>query len=277
MRVEVVRPARHPGHQQHRLRPGRPGGHRRTPTVVALVREDGWLVVVDLETGEERELHFGGDPEAPPSGQEEGGPQFIDAVDLSPDGQWVYFSTCCEPASGHDLPHPGRRRGAASRSPRAPTRGSAPTAAPWPPPRRRRDRDPRSTAARDPFRRIVECCPQRLAWSPDGRQLAAVRSTGAAGDVPQVVLFDWDGTSLTPADPGKPDNPGRFVAWTPDGDADHHQRRRLGRLDRSLSQDASYERLLWVDGEGVVREQAGLSSGELPAIAGVPEALAADW
>jgi hypothetical protein len=47
--------------------------------------------------------------------------------------------------------------------------------------------------------------------------------------------------------------------------------------NRSLSQDASYQWLLWVDDQGVVREQAGLESGELPAIPGLPAALAADW
>ena len=74
------------------------GGAR--PDVVALVREDGWIVVADLSSGEQRELHLVGNPDAPPVGQEEGGPQLVDSVDLSPDGEWVYFSTCCEPADG---------------------------------------------------------------------------------------------------------------------------------------------------------------------------------
>ena len=62
------------------------------PTVVALVREDGWLVTVDLADGQQRELYFRGDPNDPGG---EGGPSFINGVELSSDGRWVYFSTCC--------------------------------------------------------------------------------------------------------------------------------------------------------------------------------------
>jgi hypothetical protein len=244
------------------------------PTLIAMVREDGWLVVIDLETGEERELHFGGDPEAPPSGQEEGGPQFIDAVDLSPDLQWVYFSTCCEPASGVTF-----RISVDGGEPEPVASGAYPRVSP----------DGRSVATADgigvvvtpldgsgdPVRADTSCCAHGLAWSPDGRQLAGVHSAGT--DRPQVILFDWDGTSLTPADPGKPDNPGIFVAWAPDGVMTTVSGGGSVDSSRSLSQDASYEWLLWVDSEGVMREQAGLSSGELPAIPGVPEALTADW
>jgi hypothetical protein len=251
---------------------GGPTGER--PTTVALVREDGWLVLVDVETGEQRELHFGGDPTAPPSGQEEGGPQFIDSVDLSPDGEWVYFSTCCEPASGVTF-----RISVDGGEPEQIAFGAYPRVSP----------DGRSLAtasgeaiavtdlARDePSAVPMSCCTRRLAWAPDGSQLAAINQANFE-EPAQVVLFDWDGTSLTPADPGKPDNPGSFVAWSPDGVVTTISGGGSVDSSRSLAQDTSYRWLLWVDAEGVVREQAGLSSGELPAIAGLPEALSADW
>jgi len=251
------------------------GGPTDAPTLMALVREDGWLVVIDLPTGEARELHFGGDPEAPPSGQEEGGPQFIDGVDLSPDRQWIYFSTCCEPASGMTF-----RISVDGGEPEPIAMGAYPRVSP----------DGRFVATATsvgvsvtrlddldavPADAFTDCCPRGLAWSPDGRQLAGVRSLGM-DDVPQVVLLDWDGASLTVADPGKPDNPASFVSWTPDGTL---VRSSGGPVDgeRSLSQDSTYEWLLWVDEEGAVLGQDGHESSARPPVEGVPQALDADW
>ena len=74
-------------------------GPAARPTEAVIVRADtGDIVMVDLETGEQRVLL-----DAP--AQEERDPDtgmlgFVDDVELSPDGQWVYFSTCCEPAAG---------------------------------------------------------------------------------------------------------------------------------------------------------------------------------
>jgi hypothetical protein len=246
------------------------------PTTVALVREDGWLVTVDLATGEERELHFVGDPEAPPSGQEEGGPQFIDSVEISPDGEWVYFSTCCEPAAGTTFRIP-----IGGGEPEQVSLGAYPRISP----------DGRFLATShclgidvapidDPSAgrlHEVDGCVSRLAWSPDGTQLAAVEGVGSTDAAPEVLLFDWDGAALTPADPGKPENPGQFVAWSPEGVSVTISGGGSVDSSRSLAQDDSYRWLIWVDSEGVVREQAGVESGELPAIAGLPEALAADW
>ena len=238
------------------------------------MREDGWLITVDLSTGEQRELHFSGDPDVileEPAGSR----SFIDAVDLSPDGQWVYFSTCCEPASGNTY--------------RIPIAGGEPELfAVGGYPRVSSDGRFVATGAADhliitPVDRSsggavavqLTCCLSRLAWSPAGSQLAVVRGDGP-DDTRQVLLFDWAGRSLTPANTGKPDNSGSFVAWTPEGTLSISSGGPIDD-DRSLSQDASYHWLLWVDEAGVVREQAGHESSERTPISGVPEAIAADW
>jgi hypothetical protein len=72
---------------------------RTTPPPLAVaVTSDGRLVVVDTSTGAElRELAHRDDPRAPVG---EGGPSVIDGVAVTPDGQTVWFSTCCEPAGG---------------------------------------------------------------------------------------------------------------------------------------------------------------------------------
>jgi hypothetical protein len=248
------------------------------PALVVLVREDGWLVTVDLQAGDQRELLFGGDPNAS-TGVEEGGPSFIDSVDLSPDRRWVYFSTCCEPAVGQTF-----RVSVAGGDPERVGLGAHPRVSP----------DGRYVATggsesvfvhavtggagADPVSvsADVPCCPRSLAWSPDGSQLAVVVGTGAEGETPQVLLFGWDGTALTPRDTGKPDDPGSFVSWTPDGTLSVSSGGPVDD-DRSLSQDASYRWLLWVDEAGVVREQAGHESGDRTVITGLPEGRAADW
>ena len=74
----------------------------------------------------------------------------------------------------------------------------------------------------------------------------------------------------------QPDNPGSFVSWLPDGMLNIVSGGPVDD-DRTLSQDVSYGWLLWVDEAGVVQEQAGGPSGDRTPIAGLPEALAADW
>ena len=96
------------------------------------------------------------------------------------------------------------------------------------------------------------------------------------GAEPEVLLFDWDGAALRPKDMGKPDNPGLFVSWTSEGTPNISHGTPLAD-ERSLSHDGSYHWLLWVDEEGVVREQAVHESGDRTPIPGLPEALAADW
>lgn len=69
------------------------------PSQAVAVTSDGRLVLVDTATGAElRELAHRDDPRAPFG---EGGPSVIDGVAVTPDGQTVWFSTCCEPAGGN--------------------------------------------------------------------------------------------------------------------------------------------------------------------------------
>jgi hypothetical protein len=249
------------------------GGDR--PALVALVRDDGWLVTVDMGTGRETELHSFGDPRVQ---DVEGGPYSIDAVELSPDGQWVYFSTCCEPAVGTTFRMP-----VTGGEPEQVAFGAYPRLSP--------DGRYLATAGAEslwvasvdqlgddtvPLAVEVACCTSRLAWSPDGTQLAMVNAAGARDDDQQVLLYDWNGSELTPADVGKPDNPGSFVSWTPDGMLNIAFGGPVDD-DRSLSQDASYRWLLWVDESGVIREQAGHESSERDPIRALPRAIAADW
>ena len=243
------------------------------PALMALVREDGMLVTIDLATGAETELYTAGDPRE----EIEGGAYSIDSVELSPDGAWIYFSTCCEPAVGTTFRIP-----TAGGEPEQVGFGAYPRVSP----------DGRvvatagseslfvfdaSAPGSEPIATLaVPCCSSRLAWSPDGTRLALVNGTGAPGELREVLAFTWDGATLTPADLGKPENPGSFISWMPDGTPVTSSG---GPIDdeRSLSLNATYTWLLWVDEEGVVREQDGHETGDRLPIAGLPEAIAADW
>ena len=243
------------------------------PSLIALVREDGMLVTVDLATGEETELYTAGDPRE----EVEGGAYSIDSVELSPDFEWIYFSTCCEPAVGTTFRIP-----VTGGEPEQVGYGAYPRVSP----------DGRfvatagsesvfvfdaSAPGSEPLATLdVPCCSSRLAWSPDGTRLALVNGTGAPGELREVLAFAWDGAALTPSDLGKPETLGSFVSWMPDGTPVTSSG---GPIDdeRSLSLDGSYTWLLWVGEEGVVREQDGHESGDRLPIAGLPEALAADW
>jgi hypothetical protein len=71
------------------------------PEVFAGVTTDGRLVVVDVATGQElRELDRLGDPTVSHDPEDGPGPNVIDSVDVTADGQVVY-SDCCEPAAGN--------------------------------------------------------------------------------------------------------------------------------------------------------------------------------
>jgi hypothetical protein len=252
------------------------------PDTIVLVREDGWLVVVDADGGQ-RELHFGGDPTGPPAGEEEGGPQFIDDVEISPDGEWVYFSTCCEPASGitFRIPIDGGE-------PEQLTFGAYPAVSPdgrWlatatgesvtlvelggPLP------DPGAGLLEPAATANVGCCARGLTWSPDGSGLAFTVAMEADAE-PQVQRWAWDGATLTPVDSGKPDDPGWFATWLPDGMPNTVSGEPVAD-DRSLHQDRTYEWSLWVDQDGTLLAQGPGVTGDRIPLEGLPPALVADW
>lgn len=261
------------------------------PTLVALVRFDGWLVTVDLKTGEEHELLSFGDPREETAGEEEP-PDFIHDVDLSADGEWIYFSTCCDitSATTYRVPVDGGPEAevAMGRNPQVSPDGRfiattvnfgliTVTPAPGVP------GEPVTFQAAysvvtgsDPD--MIAGEPERFSWSPDGTQLGFVAnvSTGdITTEVRDIHALRWDGSALSIVDLGKPITEGSFVSWTPDGTIVASS----GSVDddRGLSQDRSYRWLLWVDEANVIRQQEGFESGTRDPIPGLPKAFAADW
>ena len=255
------------------------------------MRYDGWLVTVDLETGEEHELLSFGDPREEATGEEEP-PAFIHDVDLSADGEWIYFSTCCDMTSTktYRVPVDGG-------SEEEVARGSNVRVSP----------DGRFIATTVNFGLItvtptpgvpgepvafqagysvvpgsdpemIAGRPERFSWSPDGAQLGFVAnvSTGdITTEVRDIHALRWDGSALSIVDLGKPITEGSFVSWTPGGTIVASSGGPVDD-DRGLSQDRSYRWLLWVDEANVVRQQAG-ESGDRPPIPELPKAFAADW
>src|SRR3546814_56843 len=184
----------------------------------------------------------------------------IDAVELSPDGEWIYFSTCCEPAVGttYRVPIGGGE-------PERVGDGAYPRVSP----------DGRYLALGAGYvvsvvdldrpgtlpasYEVPSSGAGLVAWSPDGTQLAFL-DVGVAGS-PQVRLLGWDGTSLTEVPMGKPDNPGSFVSWNPDGMLNIISGEPVDG-ERSHSQDISNEWLHRVDGEGSGRGEGRGKGGK---------------
>lgn len=81
--------------------PSSPSTRGRPPLYVAHTT-DHTLVVVDSETGEVlRTLVEFDDPDAPVAeGEPAGMGRYLAAMDLAPDGETVFYETCCEPAAG---------------------------------------------------------------------------------------------------------------------------------------------------------------------------------
>ena len=249
-----------------------------TPPTVALVREDGVLVVVDLETGEQRELHTDGDPRRQ---RRRGGRSVLHRrrrpLARRPVGVLLDLLRAGGRARRYRIPVDRRRARAWSTigayprvSPDGRFRGDQPrqlvvrhhrsTAR-----TRRSPRDRRAASARWPGRRTA------ASWPPS-------TSTGPSGEPPGAAVRLGRHVAH-PGRPGQARQPRRrFVVLDSRRHAHHDQRRRLGRRrpQRSARTPAT-EWLLWVDEAGVVREQAGFESGELPPIEGLPEALVADW
>ena len=242
------------------------------PTLVALVREDGWLITFDLATGEERELTSVGDPNAS-SEAVEGSPYYIDSVDLSPDGDWVYYSTCCEPVGNtYRIPVGGG-------TPEPVGIGDHPRVSP----------DGRYVAmaagaaltvvdlqdlGSEPIVHGLDLIPWDLAWSRDSTQIAYTVNGGRSQGDAEIQVVDFDGASLMPADTGEPTTKGRFASWRPDGTLEVLAGDAIVST-RTVRQDAGFTWTLWVDQAGRLLAQA--AGADPTPIDGVPPALAADW
>lgn len=256
------------------------------PHLIALIREDGWLVTFDTRTGEQRELWRVDSPEP------DGRPLPLADVAISPDGRWVYFSTGVDsrvrnvtfriPAAGgarelvgyggHVQVSPdghwvalveGNRVGVVAAD-GADVRRSPGT------------ESPNADALVDAGAYIAH-----LAWSPDGRRLGITVERGEKGTHALVVPVEAEGgaVSLGPPelmpDPERPGEPaGRFLAWSPESEP-----LVMGpglNAHRGVTQDASGRWLLWQGPGGAVYEQEW-GSDEVVTIPDVPAAVTADW
>jgi hypothetical protein len=254
------------------------------PRLIALVRNDGWLVTVDRTTGEVRELVDGGDPDDPDPTT--GVHHFIDDVELSPDGRWVYFSICCDSPRG-----PFYRVSTTDPDPNVLAQAIGDGKAPRVSPDGRLvasglETDMLTVARIDPESGSHEVLAgggtqlnggygfiSDLAWSPDGTRLAVVNFNDQGSNVIQFQITP-DGPVRT-GDAAFP-APRGLVTWTPEGRAvaiapgePYHRAIRV-------HQDASYQWQIFVTDDRIVR-MSHLANSEAVIVADVPGAIAADW
>lgn len=255
------------------------------PDLVVLVDRGGRLVAVDLETGEERVLYD--EVGAPPTRGD-----FIGGIDVSPDGEWAYFTVLTDTAgqTAYRIPTAGGEpevvgSGAGVQvSPDghwlALSSGEVVTVVPSDGSGAFGGGGPVASTNRPVFGFGGTIA--RMRWSSDGRQLAYVVDQGDAGTVALVIAVRaGDGTvalgepEVIIPDPSQPGEPaGVFVGWSPEGEPIV-----LGpalNVYRSLAQDASGQWLLWLTAEGTLHADEW-ASDEVATIQDVPLALAADW
>ena len=261
------------------------------PNLVALVREDGWLVTVDLDTGEQHELFEGGRPED--RDPETSMSYYIESVELSPDGEWVYYQSCCEPAGGQ--PYRVRSDGSSTEPeplmtgyhPRFRPDGGA--VATWVGSMGLHVYDTDGGVIStpggigDPTPDWVNESTTDISWSPDGTMVALATQLPDDPDQHRVRYFAADGNGVTELAYGNEEQPDtrRFPIW---GRIDHTTgevgygpvfRDDLG--DAAwISQDRTYSWLLWVAQDGTLSftPTSGADRTELPDL---PKARLADW
>ena len=174
------------------------------PSEIVGVDGTGHLIVIDATSGETvRELAYVGDPSAPYDPNLPGyAAYFIGYAELSSDGQWVYYQTCCEPAVGtvHRVPFGGgdSELVAYGSDPSLSADGRFLAVA-------RggngvdvfRTDDPRGFAQIRPVARYESGTSgfSRPTWSPDGSTVYVGRFVGDM--TLEIVVLDFDGSSLT--------------------------------------------------------------------------------
>ena len=249
------------------------------PTLIALVRDDGWLVTYDVTTGRGRELLNGGRPDRrdPETGMVAG---YIEDVELSADGKWVYFSTCCEPVAGNtyrvEVMHPDPET---LSHPIAV--GSYPHLSP--------DGRYLATAAADTLlvtdlaaEGVVSSAPMGStmgvldpAWSPDGKRIAAVIIDYETLSR-QVAVVEVTDDGLVPVTPAEPPAVGAHVGWSPEGnliafEGDPYDG------SRRVRQDSTYQWQLVVGEVLRLVWRTHIQRGEPSLMEDLPPAIAADW
>jgi dipeptidyl aminopeptidase/acylaminoacyl peptidase len=270
--------------------------HQGVPALMALVREDGWLVVADLESGRVTPILDGGDP-ADVTPEAPSVRSYIESIEVSPDGQWVYVAGCCEPAGGNIYRVP---TSAAQPIDRAEVESVASGYHPRISPDGQwlatasiaGDRfeavciGPVDPTGEDPICVDVDGYVTDLAWAPDGRHLG-VRLTSMPGE---EGATEWTSTvtlrdaqlvppRLVPRDLVVDDYADRsdlrrFPLFAPDSSPRQVDPAVEGTA-RTMRTDAFSTSLLWVDDDGVVF--ATSPTGEPVALPDLPAARLADW
>lgn len=230
-------------------------GDAERPSLLVYVREDGWIVTRDLVTGDEHEIVTEGDPR---DTDVEGVGSFgIDDVELSPDGRWIYYSTCCEPAVGET-----KRISIDGGEPEIVGYGYAPRVSPdgrfvavlgieavWVYAAEEIQADPGEPFTERMAELSVPSSPVQLAWSPSGTRLAYVEASD--GLVTRRVVR-WDGSTFTPDPAFLPDHDAAVLAWNPLEQLTTFTSAEV-EDDRGAATDPSGRWLLRIDRDGVVR------------------------
>ena len=243
------------------------------PHTVVGVREDGWLLAVDLLTAEQTKLAFHGDPAAKVEFAAQ--TMYIDAVSVDPVGGWVYYSTCCEPAAGityrvrldGSSPQPEELGGGAYPSVSPDGRWVAVGVA----------QDIRVFDATDPSKRTrmkLDGSVSQIAWSPAGDRLMVNFGEPQRSGAAQLVGFNGVDE---PLDDLGPIEGADLIGFTPTGEPDPTATGDGRQSMRTKTQDASAWWTLWVKDPGelytgeVFDPEKRIGRGSLPSF------MTADW
>ena len=243
------------------------------PTTIVGVREDGWLLAVDLLTGEQTKVAFHGDPGAEVEYAAE--VMYIDAVSVDQAGGWVYYSTCCEPAAGityrvrldGSSPEPEELGGGAYPSVSPDGRWVAVGEA----------QDIRIFDAADPSRDTrleLEGSVSQIAWSPSGDRLMVAFGEPQRSGAAQLVGFN--GIEEPLEDLGQIDG-ADLIGFTPAGEPDPTTTGDGRQSMVTKTQDASGWWTLWVAEGGELYTGEVFDPEKRIGLESMPSFMTADW